>query len=108
MSQHDPNINFSQREEIANGVIVNTIKQFEKSDIPFKATVFTIAPGEITPLDQHQVQECWIIMDGVGQLTHQGQHHEAKHKDIFYFQSYEPHQIKNTGSTTLTICSIYW
>ena len=39
---------------------------------PFKASIITVPPGITTPVDQHDVRECWVVISGQGELTSEG------------------------------------
>jgi mannose-6-phosphate isomerase-like protein (cupin superfamily) len=109
LNEIQPKLNLSMVELIAPGVIVHPV-DFSGRNVnpPFKATCFEVMPGCSTPPDQHEVQECWIIMKGSGILEFAAKQHVIREKDVLYFASRELHQIFNDGSETLIIFSIYW
>lgn len=80
----------------------------DKSRIPFKMEFFEVAPGSETHVDQHKVEEVWMIKTGTGELIYDGKTMPVAEEEIFYFESMKTHQVKNTGNKTLRILSIYW
>lgn len=104
-----PNLTFTAPEQIAPGVIVNPVDFTAKNtQPPFTMMCFHVLPGCSSPVDQHQVQECWIIINGSGVLEFASQKIPVTKNDILHFASFEKHQIHNTSNETLIICSIYW
>ena len=79
------------------------------SRMPFKASRFEVYPGKQTPLDQHEVVECWFIAKGVGELEYDGENRlNVKEGEVLYFNPYQSHTIINTGGENLVIYSIWW
>ncbi|PWY56780.1 cupin domain-containing protein [Legionella qingyii] len=105
----NPRLVFSNPEHIAPGVVVNPIDFAQKkASAPFQTTYFEVMPQCETPLDYHQEQEVWIVLNGSGILTYEGTVHCLKAHDFFYFASLKKHQIHNPMQIPLLICSIYW
>ncbi len=75
---------------------------------PFKSTYFEILPGFTTPVDRHQVQECWIVLRGTGILNRDGMEMPIAMQDVLHFNSFEGHSVTNNSQEPLLICSIYW
>lgn len=104
-----PQLNFSTGKEIAPGVVVNPIDfSFNQIKPPFNSTIFHLLPGCQTPLDSHQEEEIWIVLEGSGILIHEGLLFTLKPQDAFFFTSFETHQAMNNTENLLFICSIYW
>src|SRR5687767_13435875 len=75
---------------------------------PFQLADFSVAPGQQTASDTHAVRELWIIMEGSGVLRHQGQEYAIAAGDAVFFESFETHQLANTGPQELRVQSIWW
>lgn len=104
-----PKLLFSDSENIADGVIVSPILfALKKTNPPFKATYFEVLPGCETPLDQHQVEEFWIVLKGNGTLKYENESYPIFPQDIFYFAPFKKHQVYNDSDNTLIIFSLYW
>lgn len=104
-----PKLFFSEEEKIANGVIVQPLNfTLNKAHPPFKAAYFQVFPGCITPLDQHEVEETWIVLKGNGLLTFEENSYLITENDMLYFPSFKKHQVCNTSNEVLLICSLYW
>lgn len=102
----NPKLNFITPESLAAGVTVHPVQLPKQT--PFEATYFQVLPGCQTPIDCHQEQEVWLVLQGKGVLIYQGESTDFSVHDIFYFTQYMTHQVINTGDKTLIICSIFW
>lgn len=103
-------LNKQELQEISPGVTVEEII-FSYDGIrlaPFKSSVFTIHPKSISPIDSHQVKECWIVIDGKGVLTCNNKKDVINTKDVIYFDSLETHTVSNPYEEVLKIISIWW
>jgi mannose-6-phosphate isomerase-like protein (cupin superfamily) len=78
------------------------------SVVPFRAMRITVASSFTTPLDCHQVRECWIVASGRGVLTCDGSAQEIAAGDFLYFESFRSHQVRNDGSGDLVLYSLWW
>ncbi|MBL4648006.1 MAG: cupin domain-containing protein [Gammaproteobacteria bacterium] len=104
-----PRISFAEEEQLTEHVSVYPFALAKiNCQAPFKITLFTIAPQQLTPIDQHDVVEIWTILSGYGELYYENNVVLAKACDIFYFSSQKQHQIKNTSAEIMKIQSIYW
>lgn len=74
----------------------------------FNIDEITILPNMMPPVDSHEVAELWLILEGEGDLYHQGKTHSLKPGDWSFFMPYDEHQILNKGQGDLRILSIYW
>jgi mannose-6-phosphate isomerase-like protein (cupin superfamily) len=104
-----PKLPFADPEYIADGVAVHPI-DFSSSIIPppFKASYFQVLPGCCTPLDEHKVEESWIVLKGSGTLIFEDEAYRIHEHDIFFFPPFHKHQVRNDSNEALMICSIYW
>jgi mannose-6-phosphate isomerase-like protein (cupin superfamily) len=106
---HNPLLQLSMPEQIAAGISMQTVEFNEcPINLPFTATCFQVLPGYTTPLDQHEVAECWLIMQGSGVLEYAGKKFNVAKQDMLYFTPHQSHQITNDSNETLVIYSIYW
>lgn len=106
---HNPRISFPELEQIAPGVCVYAPLPTAHISHPSVAiNYFEVLPGCVTPLDQHEEQEYWIILSGQGELQCAQQSYAVQVQDVFYFAANISHQIKNTGQEKMLICSVYW
>lgn len=105
-----PRLILNEPESLDIGVMLRKINlmPYQNKLPPFQATVFEVAPGHCSPVDQHAVKECWIILKGYGELHYSEKIYKASSQDIFYFEPHHKHQIFNDGDELLVICSIYW
>lgn len=103
----NPQISFAAPEFYGDGISVKQM-QFRTASVPFKSTYFEILPGFTTPVDRHQVQECWVVLQGAGVLNHNGNEMPLKKHDVMHFNSQEGHSVTNNSDEPMLICSIYW
>ena len=107
--QSSPLLSFLPPEYYGSGISVSMI-DFERNGTspPFKSTFFEVLPGFTTPVDQHEVQECWMVLKGKGVLTFEDSEILIKEHDIVHFPSGKKHSVQNNNSEPLLLCSIYW
>ncbi|AWN75555.1 cupin domain-containing protein [Legionella anisa] len=104
-----PRLVFSNPEHIVSGVVVNPVDFAQKQVAPpFQTTYFHVLPQSETPMDYHQEEEIWIVLNGSGVLIYEENVYRLNAHDIFYFASFKKHQIRNLMHEPLLICSIYW
>jgi len=106
-----PKFDFKAPEKHEDAMLVNEIDFMinNKSVSPFNAARFIVYPGQTSPLDKHLVKETWFIISGEGELTYDGEMKcKALPDDVFYFDSYKSHSIKNTGTENLVVFTIWW
>jgi mannose-6-phosphate isomerase-like protein (cupin superfamily) len=102
-------LSFLEPDHYGSGISVKTIDfEGKGASVPFKSTYFEVLPGYTTPVDQHQVQECWLVLQGSGVLTYEDTELPLKLHDIVHFPSLKKHSIYNNSSEPLLLCSIYW
>jgi len=75
---------------------------------PFKAARFTIEPGCAPPVDSHAMHEIWIIVAGEGELLYDDQRLRIRAPDVLYFEPPKTHQVRNDGTKTMDVISIWW
>ena len=83
-------------------------KTFDLKEAPFKFGEFTVGPGATSKLDSHQVRECWYVSEGSGELILNGEKQGVMQGQTLFFNSFESHQIHNTGDRDIKIISIWW
>ncbi|KTD13616.1 Cupin domain protein [Legionella gratiana] len=109
MSKEDFALPFSNSENIASGVNVHAINfALAQVNPPFHTTYFQVLSQCETPLDSHQEEEIWIVLQGCGILNYEGSCYHISAHDIFYFAAFKKHQVRNPINDLLLICSIYW
>ena len=91
---------------VSEGVMLQAINL--ATDVPFEVSCVEVLPGCATPVDQHEVRECWIIAQGSGLLDYAGKKTRVQKRDVLYFQPWQQHQISNDTDETLVIYSLYW
>lgn len=75
---------------------------------PFKASRFTVDPDHTSPVDSHSVREIWMVAQGEGDLRYDGETIRIRASDVIYLDPPKPHQVKNVGSESLVIYSVWW
>lgn len=79
-----------------------------RSAAPFKASRWRLRPGELTNWDQHDVLELWLVAAGTGSVW-RGEHETVVGPgDAVLFPSRVKHRLHNTGSTTMSLFSVWW
>ncbi len=76
---------------------------------PFKGSRFIVYPNETSPIDIHDVKECWFIASGTGVVKYDGEStREVKPGDVLLFSSQQSHEVFNNGSENLVVFSVWW
>ncbi|MBC7886375.1 MAG: cupin domain-containing protein [Ferruginibacter sp.] len=76
---------------------------------PFKGSKFIVYPNQTSPLDIHDVKECWFIAAGSGIVTCNGATEKAVNPgDVLFFNSQQSHQVFNNGPENLLVFSVWW
>jgi quercetin dioxygenase-like cupin family protein len=113
-SQHGddggPQLSFLEPEQAGPGMLIHEIDLMDQSGprAPFKGSRFTVEPGCISPVDSHAVREIWMVAEGEGELLYDGRLLRLKAADVLYFEPHKPHQVKNDGTRTLVVYSVWW
>ncbi len=92
------------------GQVHNFSKIFDGRSISdFNLIRFIVSPDRLSDLDQHHVKEYWYFAKGNGILFVDDQQISAKEGELYFFDSFVKHQVKNTSSdTAMEILSIWW
>lgn len=70
---------------------------------------FVVHTGKHSALDKHAVKEYWYIARGEGLLKIDEEEIPVKEGELYFFDSYSTHSIKNTSATeNLEILSVWW
>ena len=101
------NISFCETDEYDYGIVVDEVN-LESIKSPFKQSIISIPSGAISPLDQHEVKETWLIMSGYGSLTCNDTPKPLKKGDAVFFESFDTHQVTNESSEVMKIISTWW
>jgi mannose-6-phosphate isomerase-like protein (cupin superfamily) len=75
---------------------------------PFRSSRFTIEPGGASPPDNHSVAEMWIVIEGAGDLRYESQSVAIETGDVFYFEPFQTHEVRNHSDSSLKILSFWW
>jgi mannose-6-phosphate isomerase-like protein (cupin superfamily) len=77
-------------------------------DVPFKASWWTVEPGEVTPRDEHDVQELWFVGRGAGRMRLGDEELELREGQAAYIPPGTGHEIRAVGDETLAVFSVWW
>ncbi|MDV9176785.1 cupin domain-containing protein [Streptomyces sp. W16] len=75
---------------------------------PFEASWWAVEPGCTSFPDQHTVQEIWLIAQGSGRMTLDGQDFDVTEGQVVFIPSQQPHQVTATGERALVAYSVWW
>lgn len=105
-----PKLSFLPPEIFGQSMRVNEIDFTDVRPLPpFKCSRFVVNPGQVSPLDVHDVKECWFIASGNGIIHYNDDvRTRVNHGDILYFDSNKGHQIQNDNTEDLVAFSIWW
>lgn len=84
------------------------VKQLRALGVPFDGACFELAPGAETPVDGHAESEIWVCLHGSGQLTIGNVARQFASGDIVFFESWQSHQLLNTGPDPIVVFSVWW
>ena len=76
--------------------------------VPFEASWWSVQPGEVTPEDQHEVQEVWFVARGSGELRLGGRQSRIEAGQAVYVPSSTSHLVRATGTEDLHVFSVWW
>ena len=107
-----PSLSFLSPEIFDDAMVVDEI-DFGHSKMqpltPFKGSKFIVYPNQSSPVDIHDVKECWFIASGTGILTYRETSGKSvKAGDVLLFDSQESHKIFNNGTIDLVVFSVWW
>lgn len=109
IKQSIPQLDFFPPFSGAEGSEVFEVNLSEQVKAPFKASKWSVSPGFSSPVDQHQVRECWFVATGKGILTFMEKTKgDIQAGDVIHFSPMESHQVFNPGPELLTIFSVWW
>lgn len=94
-------------EQFNDGIRVHELS-FDAITAPFVTLRICVQPGFSTPLDHHEVEECWIIAQGTGMLQYDGSYTRINKFNVIQFHSNKPHQVVNDSDEPLIIYSLSW
>jgi len=77
-------------------------------DVPFKASWWAVEPGEITPEDEHALQEMWFVARGTGEMRLGSRRSEIEAGQAIYVPSSTSHRVRATGTEALHVFSVWW
>ncbi len=107
-----PHLPFLPPETFEDTMVVDEIDfghEAKQPVAPFKGAKFIIYPCQTSPLDIHDVAECWFVASGCGVITYNGeQKNIVKPGDVLYFKPQQSHAVWNNGTENLLIFSIWW
>jgi mannose-6-phosphate isomerase-like protein (cupin superfamily) len=83
-------------------------KVLPNAALPFKASSFTLLPGETSDRDAHQVPELWILLEGTGILASGNAEIPLCRTSVVFFPPWVPHQITAKGGEPLTVLNLWW
>ncbi len=89
-------------------LVIFELPQVEQSSAPFTLARVIVPVGGSTPKDEHEVREIWVVLQGRGTLTVEGEPSSIGPGDTLYFESHEMHQVVNASNEPLEFLSIWW
>lgn len=105
-----PKLSFSAPETVGTGIEVHELElaPFGIALAPFKANRSTVEPDCSSPVDSHLVREMWFIAQGEGELVYDNRSVRIRAGDACYFEPLKAHSVRNDGTETLVVFSIWW
>lgn len=105
-----PRLSFLAPEESGTGMCVHEIELNPAGTplAPFKASRFTVEPGCASPPDSHSVHEIWMVAQGHGELLYDNKASLIGPSEVLYFEPPKIHQVRNLGTDTMIVFSIWW
>lgn len=107
-----PALSFLPAEIYGDSMVVDEIDfvvQEGNTVAPFKGSKFIVYPGETSPLDLHEVKECWFVAAGTGVVNYCDETKTSvKQGDVLFFDSKKSHEVYNNGIENLLIFSVWW
>lgn len=82
--------------------------QHGEGRVPFSGGQFTVEPGATSRPDTHQVSECWMVAQGKGTLSYDGQEHIVGKGDYLFFEPQKTHFIHNNFDELIIIYTVWW
>ena len=104
-----PCLNYHAPELWGDGVQLSLLDMGSRAGVfPFKASRFVLAPGAMSPIDEHTVAEIWMTARGSGRLLYGDAAYDMSPGDVFYIQPRVKHHAVNTSDQPLEIFSVWW
>jgi mannose-6-phosphate isomerase-like protein (cupin superfamily) len=99
-------LSYQNPEATAEGVLVYPLQ--ESLAAPLNSARFTVEPGSSSPVDSHKVSEVWIVVEGAGELLHEGRSVRLDAGEAVSFAPWETHQLRNDGERTFVALAFWW
>lgn len=74
----------------------------------FHMATFDVAARTVSDVDQHDVRETWLILEGRSELISGQTTRTVQKGDIVYLETQTPHQLNNTSDDTLRVLALWW
>jgi quercetin dioxygenase-like cupin family protein len=74
----------------------------------FHMATFDVAAKTTSDVDQHDVRETWLILEGQSELLSGTTTQTVSRGDVIYIESQTAHQLKNTSDETLRVLALWW
>lgn len=100
----EPWYTFSEGGPVESGILPFSAQ----APAPFEIARWSVAPGTANDLDVHVSREVWLVVTGEGQVHWADQSRGVRAGDVVAFDTKVPHQVRNDGTETLHVFSIYW
>ncbi|HEX2090820.1 MAG TPA: cupin domain-containing protein [Longimicrobiaceae bacterium] len=105
-----PKLAFLPPEDMGSGTLIHDV-EWDRPGAPgsmFGVARFTVDVGCTSPVDNHLSHELWLVAEGEGELTYDGQSLRIGPGDIVHFQPSRDHQIRNLGDRPILAFSVWW
>jgi|1186.fasta_scaffold42310_2 mannose-6-phosphate isomerase-like protein (cupin superfamily) len=105
-----PRLEYLPPEDLGSGTLIHDAA-WERPGAPgsmFGVARFTVDAGCTSPVDNHLSHELWMIAEGEGELTYDGQTLRVGPGDIVHFQPSRDHRIRNLGEGPISAFSVWW
>lgn len=110
MSNNNPKVEFASPNSSKKGVYLHMANfKIGNQHPPFEGGKFIVEPLKKSNLDQHKVQECWMVAKREGILFHENNKIKINEGDFLFYESFKTHQVSNTSkSENLIIYTVWW
>lgn len=79
-----------------------------RSVAPFRASRWSVRPGEWSNWDRHDVLEIWMVAAGTGSVWREEHETIVGPGDVVFMPRQVAHRLHNTGSATMSLFSVWW
>lgn len=113
MSQQSPTpilLNSLPTEFLSEGVTLDEV-DFEvngEQKSSFHMATFDVHGKTLSDVDQHDVRETWLILEGQSELLSGDTTQTVRKGDVVYIESQIAHQLNNTSDETLRVLAMWW